>query len=208
MPTRNVTKSALLATAFSVYAMSQLTGVAFGAVPSAFERNTEHSQLRHVEAKFEQVGPEAEAVTYREGLVPLGASVRVVSAPSPVGTFTLLQVSGLESNREYGAHVHTYPCGPEPDDAGPHFQHVPDPAQPSIDPAYANPRNEIWLDFTTDARGGAISWSWVPWRIGDRPAGSVVIHDHHTRTGAGHAGDAGDRLACVDVPLGGDEQSG
>ena len=34
--------------------------------------------------------------------------------------------------------------------AGPTFQNVVDPVQPSVDPAYANPENEIWLDFRTD----------------------------------------------------------
>ena len=39
--------------------------------------------------------------------------------------------------------------------AGPHFQNVIDPVRPSSNPAYANPGNEIWLDFTTDEEGDA-----------------------------------------------------
>jgi Cu-Zn family superoxide dismutase len=82
-------------------------------------------------------------------------------------------------------------------------QHVADPVQPSVDPAYANARNEIWLDLRTDADGVARSAARVDWAIPPGGAGSVVVHEHGTHTGAGEAGTAGDRLACVDVPFNG-----
>lgn len=89
--------------------------------------------------------------------------------------------------------------GPTGDDAGPHFQHTPDPVKPSVDPAYANPRNELWLDFTTDRVGTARTTSTVDWKFGPRRAHSVVIHEMHTHSDPGHAGTAGARLACLDV---------
>src|SRR5690606_23761090 len=90
-----------------------------------------------------------QALTYDEELVPVGARGTVLSAPGLLGgTTTVLKVAGLQPNREYGAHVHNNACGPTGKDAGPHYQNVVDPVQPSTDPDYANPDNEIWLDFT------------------------------------------------------------
>ncbi|HEU5110675.1 MAG TPA: superoxide dismutase, partial [Micromonosporaceae bacterium] len=63
----------------------------------------------------------------------------------------------------------------------------------------ANPRNEIWLDFSTDEFGNATARATVNWTFTTRPARAVVIHEHHTHTGAGHAGTAGARLACVNA---------
>ncbi|WP_019806692.1 superoxide dismutase family protein [Saccharomonospora halophila] len=140
------------------------------------------------------------AITYREDLVPVGSAARVVSvAGSSSGTVIKLKVEDLRADRGYGAHVHTDPCGPAPADAGGHYQHRQDPDQPSTDPAYANPDNEIWLDFTTDDTGAAEVESSVEWSFGERRPSSVVLHEHHTLTGEGEAGVAGDRLACLDV---------
>jgi len=71
--------------------------------------------------------------------------------------------------------------------------------QPSVNPAYANPRNEIWLDFTTDKDGNASATSTVAWQFSRTLPGSVVLHSEHTHTQPGRAGTAGDRLACVNV---------
>jgi Cu-Zn family superoxide dismutase len=70
-----------------------------------------------------------------------------------------------------------------------------------MDPSYANPRNEVWLDFTTDANGGASSTSTEQWTFesGARPR-SLVIHAQGTQTVSGHAGDAGARVACLTLP--------
>ncbi len=140
----------------------------------------------------------APAVTYRPDLVPPGAQAHVFSL-STHRTTTLLFVTGLLPDRAYGAHAHTQSCGATGDAAGPHFQHVPDPVKPSVDPAYANPRNEIWLDFTTDRTGTGFARSTVDWAFADRRAKSVVVHETHTHTDPGHAGTAGARLACLDV---------
>jgi Cu-Zn family superoxide dismutase len=59
--------------------------------------------------------------------------------------------------------------------------------------------NEIWLDFTTDAKGDATRASTVDWTFGASPASSVVIHAEPTKTAPGQAGMAGARAACVSV---------
>ncbi|GAA2979285.1 superoxide dismutase family protein [Actinokineospora diospyrosa] len=148
---------------------------------------------------FETWRAGAKAVTYDTQKVPVGARVAVMPIASGRKTSVVLWVHGLLPYRHYGAHVHVKPCGPAPADAGPHFQDTPDPVVPSVDPAYANPRNEIWLDFATDDKGSAIAVANVLWRFGPRPAAAVVIHDTHTHTGPGEAGTAGPRLACVNA---------
>ena len=122
-----------------------------------------------------------------------------MSLPGAGQTYTVLAVRGLAANQMFGAHVHQNACGESPEAAGPHYQHRTDPRQPSVDPAYANASNEIWLDFTTDAAGSAHSESTVAWTFDDRPHRSVVIHAEHTNTAAGHAGTAGARLACINL---------
>jgi Cu-Zn family superoxide dismutase len=139
------------------------------------------------------------AYTYDTALIAPGAAVMVVATPVRRSTKTLLSVYGLVPNRTYGAHAHQRPCGAAPTDAGAHHQHVVDPNPPSVDPAYANPENEIWLDFTTDDRGRAVVGAVVPWRFADRRAGSVVIHAQRTATEPGKAGTAGPRVGCATV---------
>ncbi|WP_033296131.1 superoxide dismutase [Amycolatopsis jejuensis] len=149
---------------------------------------------------FSAYAPDVQAVTYRPDLVAAGARARVAALSADrVGTTTVLVISGLLPQHEYGAHAHVNSCGATGDAAGSHFQHVPDPVKPSVDPAYANPRNEIWLDFTTDRFGIGHATSTVDWTFGGQRAKSVVIHETHTHTGPGHAGTAGGRLACLNV---------
>ncbi|QLE70270.1 superoxide dismutase family protein [Streptomyces rectiverticillatus] len=158
----------------------------------------------HVDAQF--APPSAfvppKAITYDMQKVPADARAVVDKFEGPGGTHVTFRVSGLLPNREYGAHVHTKPCGTKPDDSGPHYQHRKDPHQPSTDPAYANPRNEVWLDFTTDKHGNARAHSDVRWKFRDGEARSLVVHNEHTHTGPGEAGTAGARLGCVQVPFG------
>ncbi|WP_420750478.1 superoxide dismutase family protein [Rhodococcus sp. O3] len=146
--------------------------------------------------------PEADAFTYDESAVPVGSRVDVETEEEDGRTTVTLSATGLAPNRDFGVHVHTRPCGPQPSDSGPHYQNTPDPAAtpetPSTDPAYANPQNEVWLDITTDANGDAQASSTVDWTFRDDGANSVVIHAQHTMTAPGEAGNAGDRLACID----------
>lgn len=144
-------------------------------------------------------GKDDAATSYDKALVPEGAKVVVAEYIYDGSTTVTLNVRGLVPNRVYGAHAHAMPCGPKGDDAGPHFQHRPDPVTPSVDPNYANPRNEIWLDFTTDAQGNATTATTVPWVFSNERAASVVIHAEATQTAPGKAGTAGARVACLSV---------
>ena len=140
------------------------------------------------------------AVTYDPARVPVGAGVSVAAVSADGATTTTLQVRGLRPNTVYGAHAHVGYCGATGDAAGPHFQFRPDPVQPSVDPAFANPRNEIWLDLTTDAQGNGTATSTNDWVFpADRRAKSVVVHEMATRTEPGKAGTAGKRPACMTV---------
>jgi Cu-Zn family superoxide dismutase len=140
------------------------------------------------------------AITYDEVLVPAGARGAVQSRSGEGTTTVMLAVRGLERNRVYGAHVHTGPCGEQPDAAGPHFQYSEDPVQPSVDPTFANPQNEIWLDLTTDDTGAGSAESTVAWTFPeDRRPKSVVLHADHTSSEPGEAGAAGARVACISV---------
>lgn len=147
----------------------------------------------------------ATAVGYDPALVPAGATATVTITPTAPGTEIRLAVTGLQPSRSYGAHLHTNPCGSTGAAAGPHYQHHPDPAASaspsSVNPSYANPHNEVWLDFTTDADGDATSATTQQWMFdtGRRPR-SLVIHADTTKTAAGQAGDAGARVACLTLP--------
>lgn len=137
-------------------------------------------------------------LTSYDSRVPVGARADVVAGPVDGGTVVLLRASGLLPNQDYGAHAHVNPCGVGAADAGPHYQHVQGGA---TDPAFANPANEIWLDFTTDERGRGEARARVEWQFGERRARSVVLHERHTHTEPGHAGVAGARVGCLTVPF-------
>ncbi|WP_431773242.1 superoxide dismutase family protein [Streptomyces cucumeris] len=168
----------------------------------------------------------AGAVTYDKSVVPTSASVFIAEARvsgkgmkyhegadghenghedghrmMPYGTFVFISLRGLAPGHHFGIHVHTKPCGTKPDSSGPHYQNKRDPKQPSTNPTYANPRNEVWLDLTTNKAGKGWAKSWVKWHFRPDEARSVVIHEHATSTKQGKAGMAGDRLACVNVPF-------
>ncbi|MCD9590433.1 superoxide dismutase family protein [Streptomyces samsunensis] len=162
----------------------------------------------------------AGAVTYDKSLVPTSASVFIAEArvggkgmknregaqghgqyKMHKGTFVFISVRGLAADHHFGIHVHTKPCGTKPDSSGPHYQNKPDPKQPSTNPKYANPHNEVWLDITTKSNGKGWAKSWVKWNFRSGEAHSVVIHKHATGTTSGKAGQAGARVACVNVPF-------
>jgi Cu-Zn family superoxide dismutase len=111
------------------------------------------------------------------------------------GMTVSLMVSGLPAVRMFGSHVHKADC--DAGMAGGHFQFMPAPDGGANDPAFANPTNEVWLDFTTTDAGAGMSsatLSWVP------PAGAakaIVVHDHMT----GDGGVAGPKLACLPIPF-------
>ncbi|HEX7309335.1 superoxide dismutase family protein [Lentzea sp.] len=142
-------------------------------------------------------GDQPKGITYDEKRIPLGAKLSAASSVASGRTTVELEVSGLVPDTQYGSHVHTKACGAKPADSGPHYQNEKDPVTPSVDPKYANAQNEIWLDFTTDARGAATASATVPWEFRRGEANAVVVHAAHTSTEHGKAGTAGDRLACL-----------
>ena len=107
-----------------------------------------------------------------------------------------LTVTGLPASRMFGSHVHKLACSDTM--AGGHYENDPAPADAGANAAaYATATNEVWLDFTTDATGGATSTAtetWVP-RAGQ--ANAIVVHDHMTAAG----GVAGAKLACLPIPF-------
>jgi Cu-Zn family superoxide dismutase len=146
------------------------------------------------------------AVTYDQALVPAGASATVSAGKADAGVKVRLVVTGLNPSRGYGAHLHTDPCAATAAAAGPHYQHNPDPkaiaSPPSVDPKFANPRNEVWLDFTTDAKGAATVTATQIWPFDEiSPPRSLILHAEKTKTAAGKAGTAGARVGCVTLPL-------
>lgn len=144
----------------------------------------------------------ATAVTYDPALVPAGSSATVTFLPAADSTMVQLTVDGLQPGRAYGAHLHVNPCGATGDAAGPHYQKQAAPASPpSVDPSFANPRNEVWLDFTTDDDGEATASATQPWTFDPaRGPRSLVIHAQTTKTGPGEAGTAGARAGCLTLP--------
>ncbi|OZM78937.1 superoxide dismutase family protein [Pseudonocardia sp. MH-G8] len=164
--------------------------------------------LAEVEAEGTLAAPEQaqDAFTYDPAQAPAGAELSVEAGGSNGATQVQLDVDGLLPDRGYAAHAHARPCGPTGDAAGPHFQNEVDPAatpeQPSTDPAYANPQNEIWLDLRTDSEGDGEASTEVPFVFRDRAPASVIIHAaESTATAPGEAGSAGGRLACLNVPF-------
>lgn len=143
----------------------------------------------------------SDAVTYDMSAVPAGASIAVSQRADRLGMSLRVAVRGVEPDRTFGVHVHTEPCGSTPDASGPHYQNFQDPRQPSTDPVFANPYNEVWLDLATDGRGEGVEQARQYWRFRPGGARSVVLHEHATATGHGEAGTAGDRLACFTVPF-------
>jgi superoxide dismutase, Cu-Zn family len=112
-------------------------------------------------------------------------------------TKVALDVAGLPESavgKVFGVHVHENRCGPDPADAGQHYQ---DPDAAPGTPLHAK---EIWLDVRVGPDGRGQSDTVVPWTIGAGQAGSVVLHALPTNH---ETGDAGDRLLCTTVPFGG-----
>jgi superoxide dismutase, Cu-Zn family len=148
--------------------------------------------------------PDSNTVTYNPELAPPGARMAVTMIPSGTSTNVELTVNGLQPNRGYAVHAHENLCSENPQFAGGHYQNRVDPAasptQPSTNPEYANPNNEIWLDLRTDAAGSGTSRTTVPFVFTDRGPGSVVIHEaEQTSTAPGQAGEAGARVACLSL---------
>jgi Cu-Zn family superoxide dismutase len=145
-----------------------------------------HDPALRTDATFEDPGTASTALTYDRKLVPEGARIEVRQYVEGDGaTAVALRVDGMVPGHVYGAHVHQKPCGADPAAAGGHYQHDPS--------AGATPQNEVWLDFTADARGAGRAGARHDWGFRPGEAGSVVIHDE--------PGDSGARVGCFTVPF-------
>lgn len=122
-----------------------------------------------------------------------GVGGSAVAVRTATGMTVTLSVTGLSANRTYGSHIHKLSCSEMM--AGGHYQHNAAPADASTDPAYANPSNEVWLDFTTNASGAATATATVNFVPRTGEAKAVIIHDHGTMDG----GVAGPKLACINI---------
>jgi Cu-Zn family superoxide dismutase len=60
---------------------------------------------------------------------------------------------------------------------------------------FANPMNEIWLDFMTDAAGKGMADRTVDFKVRPGEAKAIVVHAMMTQTG----GAAGTKLACLNI---------
>ncbi len=109
-------------------------------------------------------------------------------------TEVTLTVANATASRHFGSHVHKLAC--DDNKAGGHYQNNPFTTTAS-DPVFANPANEVWLDFETDASGGATSTAQVSWKVRTGEAKAVVLHSDHTSEG----GIAGAKLACITIPF-------
>lgn len=129
------------------------------------------------------------AIVYDRKLVPEGAQASVSAESTGGTTLSSVVVEGLLPNRKYGVHLHVNPCGPKPDDAGPHYQHQ---------GKHADAKNEVWLDLKTDGSGAANASSRNDWVLDpDRLPRSLVIHAEPTVSTGPSAGTAGSRAACL-----------
>src|SRR4051812_35725154 len=63
-------------------------------------------------------GTQPATLTYDPALVPAAGTATVAAVSTQNGSAVTLSVNGLPANHEYGAHVHTKQCGPQPADAG------------------------------------------------------------------------------------------
>jgi Cu-Zn family superoxide dismutase len=193
----------LLVSAAFAAGCTHVAGNAPATSAPATSTSTTSGGTRTASGTFVAYTPGATAVTYDPSLVPVGATATVTITQTAASMRVQLTVAGLRPNRGYGAHLHTSPCGPTGEAAGPHYQHQRDPAasasRPSVNPSYANPQNEVWLDFTTDGTGRASAAATHPWTFGTNPR-SLIIHAMTTKTAPGEAGTAGARAACLTLP--------
>ncbi|MPY96960.1 MAG: superoxide dismutase family protein [Actinophytocola sp.] len=166
------------------------------------DTTSEGHALSH-EAALATPAKGTDAFTYNQQLAPVGAEMAIEMTPSGDSATFSLEVTGLQPNRGYAAHAHADKCGPNPDASGGHFQHQPAPDSGSeTDPKYVNPKNEIWLDLTTDAKGNGSAKATLDYELTDwdRPRSVVVHAAQKTSTAQGKAGVSGDRVACLSLP--------
>ena len=107
-------------------------------------------------------------VTYDPVIVPVGSRVQVRERPNQWGGVVVdLNVWGLTPSTRFDAYVYTRPCGATPASAGKRTQDGPSTQH--------YPQNEVWLDFSTNARGSAHASDDQYWRFNPGQANSVQL---------------------------------
>jgi len=96
------------------------------------------------------------------------------------GTKVFLDVSGLEPETQYIAHLHTGGCD-QADPGGPHFQFEKGGSE--------EPPNELHLKFTSDAAGKGKATTSSKSEVPPGEAGSVVLHLAHSHGMTSSAGE-------------------
>ena len=94
------------------------------------------------------------------------------------GTDLKIELTGLEPEAEYVAHLHTGGCAGS-DPGGPHFQFEKGGSE--------EPPNEIHLEFESDASGAGEASATSKKEVPEGEAGSVVVHladGHHSEMSA------------------------
>jgi Cu-Zn family superoxide dismutase len=144
-------------------------------------------------------GPTPPATTPNP-LTNVTGQVQVFALAGGTKTRTVLSLSGLPPDRDFGVHIHKLPC--DNAKAGPHYQHIEYPPGGSpTDNNYANNMNEIWLDFRSTPQGTG-SQVWVSeFRIVSERAKGVILHDQVSSNAPGMGGTAGARLACLNLQV-------
>lgn len=124
------------------------------------------------------------ALTYDMKLVPAGARIEVVRRGGRGRVSVSVRGEGPAAGRACGAHVQQGECGGiRPWWAGT-YRRREDPVQPSTGPAHANPENEVWLGFTTDAHGAGAATARQSWEFRPGEAWSVVLRRRPGGAGA------------------------
>lgn len=166
---------AVLAVAFGACGGSEAAEPAGGGeqAPSEDAGDAGHPDGRTASGPFELLSGRPDGFDDLKGEAKMVRSDR--------GTKASLELSGLEPDTDYAAHVHAEPCSEEK--GGPHFQ---------FDPEGSNmPPNEIHLGFTSDSEGRGMNSARNPMEAPSE-ARSVVVHQKKS-------GGATPRIACADL---------
>lgn len=98
------------------------------------------------------------AFTYDEVAVPVGSSANIESEEENGRTTVTFSATGLARDRDFGVHVHTQPCGPQPADPGPHYQNDVDPTAGGKAVGCVRSRLDSWGDVAQHAHPTTISF--------------------------------------------------
>jgi len=127
------------------------------------------------------------------------------------GSHFRVQLRGLGEkaiHEEYGAHLHSGPCGitnpkdPTTATVGPHYNISPlnDLKKPTV----VNKKTEVWLNFHVNSDRTARATANVPFVPTPGPR-SITFHAlptvHHQTEGGPAVGTAGDKLACLPLDI-------